>query len=410
MKTIFFGLVFFATANTLAHEALPHHLDLELDSSEYRQLLKRPTRKSVAADHPAIQQGLRWGERLNQWLTHENNRRSPETALRLTNPGTRRGIPIDKPSIYSEKTIEADIAKHTAEMPAAMLAVLNGGAFPATLPLPDADFILIARKVDKTYQSSARFKSLDGWRSAYVARKALDVRSFHFFMTNGWNSARIGAFDNLPADEQAVVRGHLIGICMNDSNSASECRNRIQRAIANRTIASEFEKFYRVSQRVWNDFFVIPGRGVRRDVTHTDPNNMIVPFNTPSIAKFVPYLKDNVEDEFKWGDWRLSINYGTFWNGPRLRFVPGEVPHVDGLGGNNITMDSNQSIEEYESQWTIRHEFGHVIGLPDCYHEFYDNELGAYVNYQLDITDLMCSRAGDMNERIFKELKRVYHR
>ena len=34
--------------------------------------------------------------------------------------------------------------------------------------------------------------------------------------------------------------------------------------------------------------------------------------------------------------------------------------------------------------------------------------LEAYVNYQIDVNDLMCSRSGNMNERIFKELKRTY--
>ncbi len=102
------------------------------------------------------------------------------------------------------------------------------------------------------------------------------------------------------------------------------------------------------------------------------------------------------------------MNFGNYSSGPRLVFEAGVVPHVNGLGGDTITMDSNQPIEEYESQWTIRHEFGHVLGLPDCYHEFYDVDLKAYVNYQLDITDLMCSRAGNMKERIYLELKKAY--
>jgi hypothetical protein len=102
------------------------------------------------------------------------------------------------------------------------------------------------------------------------------------------------------------------------------------------------------------------------------------------------------------------MTFGNYPNGALLKFEAGVVPHVNGLGGNEIVMDSTQPIEEYESQWTIRHEYGHVIGLPDCYHEFYDSELGAFVNYQLDVTDLMCSRAGNMKERIYKELVRVY--
>ncbi len=135
---------------------------------------------------------------------------------------------------------------------------------------------------------------------------------------------------------------------------------------------------------------------------------MNVVFNTPSLPKFIPYLKNNIEDEFRWENWGMKMTFGNYSSGPRLVFETGVVPHVNGLGGDTITMDSNQPIEEYESQWTIRHEFGHVLGLPDCYHEFYDTDLKAYVNYQLDITDLMCSRAGNIKERIYLELKKAY--
>jgi bacillopeptidase F (M6 metalloprotease family) len=71
-------------------------------------------------------------------------------------------------------------------------------------------------------------------------------------------------------------------------------------------------------------------------------------------------------------------------------------------------MDANQSIEEDDSKLVIRHEFGHILGFPDCYHEFYDTELDGFVNYQLDTTDIMCSGTGAMTERMYKELKRVY--
>lgn len=73
-------------------------------------------------------------------------------------------------------------------------------------------------------------------------------------------------------------------------------------------------------------------------------------------------------------------------------------------------MDSNTDIQEYGVRWTIRHEFGHILRLPDCYTEFYDTKEQVMVNYQLDTTDLMCSRAGLMNERIYQELKKHYQK
>ena len=49
-------------------------------------------------------------------------------------------------------------------------------------------------------------------------------------------------------------------------------------------------------------------------------------------------------------------------------------------------------------QWTIRHEFGHVLGFPNCYLEFYDNDTATMVSYQLDVTNLMCSRRPDIGQ------------
>jgi hypothetical protein len=406
MKKVLTGLLATLSLAAFAQSA-PVHLDLEMTSVEYRGLLKQMNQKET--DDPAIALALKQGERLQQWLADENARRTPETALRLTSAGTRRGIPIDAPSIYSEKTIQATHEKLAKELPADMLAVLNGAAFPTQLPADDAEFVRLARLVDRNYQSAARFKSLKPYMSYYVRAKAKDVRSYYFFRKDGWTSSRFADFSGLPETQKAAVRENLAGMCLNDGfSSFNSCTKKVAKAEAAGTLGGLYATLSATSVRVWNEFFDIPADAVRSDVDHTDPNVMKVPFNTPSIAKFIPYLQDNVEDEFRFGTWGLKVVYGTYPDGPLLKFEPGVVPHVNGLGGNEIVMDSNQPIEEYESQWTIRHEFGHVIGLPDCYHEFYDSQLGAFVNYQLDIQDLMCSRAGNMNERLAVELQRVY--
>lgn len=172
-------------------------------------------------------------------------------------------------------------------------------------------------------------------------------------------------------------------------------------------MAAFYQKYFLSGKINWESFYKIPDYAKRSDV-RWENNKLLIGFNKPAEEKIRLYLKNNIEQEWMWKGWNLQLIFGSYPSGPFIKFEAGVVPHVNRLGGNEIVMDSNQSIEEYESQWIIRHEFGHVLGLPDCYHEFYDQQLKAYVNYQLDITDLMCSRAGNMNERLFKVLQKNY--
>ncbi len=392
---------------THAAFAAPVHIDLEAPSEMYRAHLAKMT-KNNKPDHPAVAQALAWGNRLAAWLDFENSRRSNDRQLRLTSTTTRRGIPISSPSIYSEKTIEASLNEHASELPGIMFEVLNGEKFPNVLPLSDADFVVMARKVDRTYQSAARFKALLPWIESYKRSKAEDVRAYYHFKENNWTPKHFEKFDTFSNDLKKELRFLLAELCLNSGETSLGCKRSIASAERTKKIPELFESLMISGESNWNKFFVIPDSAARRDMTWNLIDRAEIPFNTPEHERFIPYLRDNIQDEFRFNDWSLKLRFGSFANGPRLKFEARTVPHVDRLGGNNITMDSNQSIEEYESQWIIRHEFGHVLGLPDCYHEFYDETLKAFVNYQLDTTDLMCSRAGNMNERIHQELQRVY--
>ncbi len=392
----------------------PLHLDLEMSSEEYRALLSkqrqdRAVRKGMpAVEHPGITEAIRLGERLSRWIAKVNEGRSAETAIRLTSASTRRGIPIDKPNMYSPDIIRADLRVVLSELPTEMKDVLVGsGELPATIPLEDATFITLARKVDKNYQSAARYKSVDQYRYWYIEAAARDVRGYHYLTTQKIGAEELKDVAQIPEAKVKPIRDALTLVCLNDLGDLPKCKTAVESAFANNTVADLYTQHMAGATANWMSFFDIPTEARRKDVLW-GTTAATVPFNTPEIPKFVPYLKDNIEDEFRWNGWGLKLVFGTYADGPLLKFEPGVVPHVNALGGNEIVMDANQPIEEYESQWTIRHEFGHVLGLPDCYHEFYDTTAEAYVNYQLDVTDLMCSRAGNMNERIFLELEEAY--
>lgn len=391
--------------------ASPIHLDLEMSTDEYRVLLKKMGRnKSATADDPAIKEALKLGERLSQWIALVNNGRTPTTAIRLTSPETRRGIPIDKPNMYSPSIIMKDTRTILADLPSEMKEVLTTEmALPSTLPIDDETFIKHARLVDRNYQSAARFKAVDQFRSQYINAATRDVRGLYYLESQNITETELRDTNLIQADKVSSIKEALVRVCINGTGSFKGCKKDVEKAWKTNKVADLYLRHIKYSKQIWNDYFKIPSTGIRRDVKWSS-TQMVVPFNIPEIAKFGPYLKNNVEEEFRWNNWGLKINFGQFPNGPYLRFEPGVVPHVNDLGGNEIVMDSNQPIEEYESQWTIRHEFGHIIGLPDCYHEFFDTNARAYVNYQLDVTDIMCSRAGDMNERIYNELREAYNK
>lgn len=411
MRTLTVVMSMLVAGSAFAAKA-PLHLDLEMTSAEYQTLLKtqanKNSNKSVQADDPAIANAIKIGERLSKWIAKVNTGRTAETAIRLTSATTRRGIPIDKPNKYSPSIVKTDTAAALAELPQEMRDVLTTTAeLPGTIPMDDATFITLARKVDRIYQTAARYKSVDQYRYYYIQAAAKDVRGYYYLSQNKITANELRDVTVISAEQVSPIKEALAVICLNTTSDIGKCKTEVTNAFSKNTVAALYNKYFDAAKANWDEFFNIPESARRSDIVWSG-NTATVPFNTPEIPKFMPYLKDNIEDEYRWNGWGLKMVFGSYANGPYLKFEAGVVPHVNDLGGNEITMDSNQPIEEYESQWTIRHEFGHVLGLPDCYHEFYDTTAQAYVNYQLDITDLMCSRAGNMKERIYNELKEAY--
>lgn len=394
-----------------AAEARPH-LELDLSSAEYSHLLESGQyQKTTLADEPSIASALAIGKRLSAWIETENSRRPVETQIRLTSQATRINHPIESPSIYNPAIIQVTLDSAMKALPAEMRQVLlSTDAYPTSLPVDDAVFIKLARDVANVYQSAARWKMLKPYLSEYQDEKRHDVRGYYFLNKNLWNAEKLKNFATLDSHSQSDLKKWLPMICQSTPVSPADCETELSTAITKNQVNAYYSLYYPRAKEIWDAFFIIPEGAARKDIVWTSLNShlLTVPFNTPQLDRIKSYLSVNIEDEWKWNDWHLRLNFGTFSDGPRVEFQSGVVPHVNELGGNIITMDEAQSTEEYESKWTIRHEFGHVLGFPDCYHEFYDDELAAFVNYQLDVTDLMCSRTGNMKERLYTELKRVY--
>jgi hypothetical protein len=363
------------------------------------------------AKDDSIQQGLQFGERLLKWVDLINATREDQQKIRLTSPGSRRSYPITAPNRYSPRTVASALAELRQVMPMAMQEVLFGsGPLTSTNPVSDEDFIKYGRDMDRIYQTSARWTMLVDWKQSYIANRVKDVRGYYFLSTNNWNAQTLTVWETLSAETQGQIKEAFLGICINNRQGVQSCQRTVTDVNTAAKAVATYNRYITKAREVFNNFFQI--RGNRGDIEWSSKSSEVasMPFVDPAREDVRRFVQDNIEDEFSWKGWGLKIQFTPKRPAPYIVFIPGVTANVEFLGGNKIEMDANKSLQEYEEQWTIRHEFGLVLGFPDCYQEFYDEQNEEFINYQLDVTDLMCSRAGNFNQRMYDQMADAYLR
>ena len=393
------------------------HFDLEMTGREYAALLsERPdVADAVNADPDvvAMQPILELGKRNLDWLIELNKNRSSSDRISLSSKETAQGFPIHAPREYNTEIVLKQFSELKSQMPQAMRDVLFGtGAFPKQPTLDKADYIHWGNQTDRVYQIAVRWLMAKQYLSSYEEARKNDIRGYFYLSQIPDLDQQIEHWVTLPESKRAQYQEWWIGSCAN-TTSLDDCRQvfAATQALATQPgeqIKAYWNKYRGVSQAMYEDNFRMQWQ--RYDITwsNANPDVLDIPVLDPKNAAVADYLKTNVEDEWKWNSWHLRISYktGDESSMTRIQFQPGVTAHVE--VPNLIVMDENQPLTEYDSQWTIRHEFGHILGFPDCYVEFYDTDREVMVSYQLDTSNLMCSRQGQFKQIHFDELKRVY--
>lgn len=388
------------------------HLDLEMSGAEYAPYLEQSFGVDSVRRAGELDPILQFGQKNLQWLIRINAHRGQLPALSFSRAETQQGIPPEAPRIYNASIVQQKYAELVAQLPQPMKAVLvDGQPLTDALPVDEAVYLDFGLKVDRVYQLAARWLTMEPYLMQLSMRKKQDLRGYYFLSKTENLQAKLQGFAALAEGEKTEFKNWLTGLCFN-SDARSNCDRLLATAIQNRAVWGFYQRYVAAGLRLWNSYFTMPEG--RSDVTWNsrEPNLMTVPFAQPPTPVLQDFLRVNIEDEWKFGNWRLALNFipTSNPNTTHLEFEAGATPHVNGIAGNIITMDANAPLSEYDVQWTIRHEYGHVLGFPDCYIEFYDSESRTIINYQLDISNLMCSRRGHLKETHFNELRRLYYR
>lgn len=390
------------------------HLEFDLRGSDYMKILaQRRTIKFGRLQDPdeaTLKPVLTLGQKNLRFLNFINEHRDAAHKISLTSEATEQSAPIETPNVYNVAIVYQRYTDHLKVMPPALLHILTSDEpFPAELPMPEAEYIEWGLKTDHVYQIAARWLTLKPYLSEYAEARRDDIRGFYYLSREKDLLKKLAHWNELDANVQTQYQAWLLGTCFNTEQWDS-CKHELEDLIANTGDASSFfTKYAPLSQRHYDSYFKLEWS--RTDITFSTahPEVLHIPFVDPKNAPVLNYLRDNIEDEWKWTGWNLRLDFlngGDENTTSHIRWEEGVTPHVE--VPNTIVMDQNQPMTEYESQWTIRHEFGHILGFPDCYIEFYDSEKAVMISYQLDTSNLMCSRRGHLKQTHVDELKRVY--
>lgn len=438
----------------LQNSILDMHLDLEMTGAEYRDLqASSPELFSHVFDSTdgidagsqkksadPLAQILEVGKKNLQCLDILNQQRPTDKKFQLSTPETQKGIPITQPSFSNRKIILSDETEIKSLIPAELLSVLwKGDSCPVSLSMSDEEYLTWARKVDRLYQHASRWILQEPYLMAYAGRSNMDIRGYYFLSLEKDLETSLTNFSSLPLEKQNLLITWLVGLCHNSDIEVSQCQSEIRNAIVTtsttpaqhaadvvsldkplyfyksqnkeKNLLAFYKKYLPAAKKVWNDFFTL--RNPRPEVywersSSGTPQLLVQNFQKHKSVDVRDWLKFNLEDEWHWKEFQLKVGFKPSLENPQVIFEPGVTPHVNGLGGDTIYMDANRDIQEYSSRWIIRHEYGHVLGLPDCYIEFYDMDQEVMINYQIDIDNLMCSRRGHLQEKHVMELQRSY--
>lgn len=415
MKKLFlvFSLLFSVT--TFAQLPMPPLIGpvgIKISDKLIKKIESQYQEKNQSEEDNQIQFLLNTGKRASLWLNAVNAHRAPDKQLDFSRPGGSKGIPITEPMKTSTSILMKQYDDFLLKTPKVLTDVLTTSAdFPTVPPVSDLEFVDGLRTLDRIYQNTIRWASSKEWISWYINRAIFDVRGYLFLKETPDLEPLLMKFNSLDPEEQKKFQDWLLGLCRNGDFDFADCLAEYKKSAVRNGLFGFYNRFSKYGKNMYDLFYTI--KKIRPEI-HWNPSKtlLISPFQTPSELKVENWLKENVEDEWKSvtdNSFNLVIDYEKSSRDiPRIQFKEGVTANVNGIAGNLITMEAEYPIESSDQKWTIRHEYGHVLGFEDCYLEFYDTNEKAMIYYEIDVDNLMCSRKGHLKPTHREQLMKAY--
>ena len=426
MNFFLFHILFFQVFSLFASSGIIPHLNsvgvrfnqeeiLNVEQGLNQQILQKSLSEKETPDLlelEDLQKILRAGKRAILWFEKVNSERDPQHKLDLTVKGSSKGIPIHDPLKSNTKIVTDYYIQLMNGINPLLTSVIGGTSdLPSDTTVSDLEFIKAIRSFDILYQQTIRWciaKENLGW---YINRSLWDIRGHLFLKATLDLQKKLANWPALSNLEKSNFRIWLMGLCHNGDFEEAECKETLNRAIQRGNALTFYLRVISFGEEMYQSFFQLSNTRIRPEIYWNQNKSILIsPFLLPHRLDVKNWLIENIEDEWKNDDFKLQLKFieNSEKLIPHIEFQSGVSAHVDRVGGDTITIDADHSINNYNQRWSIRHEYGHILGFPDCYLEFYDMKEEAMIYYEIDIDNIMCSRHGHVQSEHILKLQTVY--
>lgn len=381
----------------------PPHLLFESAYVEYdRALRNRLGNFELQQSSDPFIQIIQYRSRFEEWRKFLNVQAQEESA------SERMAWSPDFPMTWGPKQILNDLDRFKSDCPQEIVSVLT---------TPTAAFFKVDEWIFSFWYESfaslateaARWILLRDYLPYYTAQKKQDVRPYYFLSKDPDVGRDLQSWASLTSTRREYLQKWLPLLCFNSKGKTQEtCEIELMAAVTKPNGALDYYSDYLPAGRAnFDSFFSIPEThpdfswNIESGLAHF---RLVRHSNEEQSAWFQEVLESFYHFDFL----KLAVEYRDTWwlrRPTRLFFKPGTTAHVNRLAGTEIHFDS---LDYKKEPIVAAHEFGHILGLPDCYIEFYEPENEWMLYYAIDRSNFMCSLSGQFLDAHRIELKKSY--
>lgn len=275
------------------------------------------------------------------------------------------------------------------------------------LRIKDEDYLAnnvtnVAMELFYLYQNSMRFEGEKCSIPQLITqqqkdlRPYLEMRDFCLEKEHSEMCSNLG-LEFLTDSEAKFVEDKTVKLCKSFDNNGQNCEVQFSINKDNRTIGNLVSYYQNKFQKErYNKLFLLRDSHLKFQCQQMDYDS--VEMNLKVYSKSIPedqliQLKEFVELSWSRNNFLLKIEIvdapGTdvieiFSTVSGTSYVPDQ---------NNRQVYLSQDLDIFSKKSVLAHEFGHVLGFPDCYTEFFDNQNKDLIYYEIDKnnTNIMCS-------------------